>query len=88
MNKLNQVEEAAKKLVEHFGGQVAAANALQVKQPTISNLVRGKHGASAELALRAELATGGAVKAYQLCPKLAGLYGGRPEEPEEVREAS
>lgn len=79
--------EAVKKLIDHFGSQAKAAKALGIEQPNISNWLRGKNRVSAVLALRAELATGGAVKAVDLCPKLAGLHDAQPES-EEVRKAS
>ncbi|WP_445360400.1 YdaS family helix-turn-helix protein [Microbulbifer sp. EKSA005] len=74
MDKSDQVEKAIKKLIEHFGSQKAAAKALRISQPTISNLLNGNHGASAVLALRAEQVAGGVVRAVDLCPKLAELF--------------
>lgn len=74
MNKFDRVTKAVKKLIKHFGGQQAAADALGISQPTISNLLNGKHGASAELALRAERAAVGVVRAVDLCPRLAELF--------------
>ncbi|GAA5446083.1 hypothetical protein Misp06_04291 [Microbulbifer sp. NBRC 101763] len=74
MDKSDRVEKAVRKLIEHFGGQKDTAKALRVSQPTVSNLLHGKHGASAELALRAELVAGGVVSAVDLCPKLAQLF--------------
>jgi DNA-binding transcriptional regulator YdaS (Cro superfamily) len=89
MNRSDGVEEAIKKLIEHFGGQQAAARALKVSQPTISNLLRGIHGASATLALRAERVAGGLVRAEDLCPKLAELFEAADQQCiPEVREAS
>jgi|GEM_PF-1061247 len=77
------------KLIDHFGTQAKTAKALQVEQPTVSNWLRGIHGVSVEHALRAELATGGAVKAVDLCPKLAGLYGDAgPPDDAGIRKAS
>ncbi|WP_299582037.1 YdaS family helix-turn-helix protein [uncultured Microbulbifer sp.] len=89
MNKLNRVEMAVKKLIEHFGGQQAAAKALKVSQSTISNLKRGKQGASATLALRAEREAGGLVRAVDLCPELAELFEAADQQGiPEIREAS
>jgi transcriptional repressor of cell division inhibition gene dicB len=64
---------AIKKLVDDLGGQVTAAEALKVAQPTVSNWVNGKHGMSAIVAMRAERLTGGAVLASDLCPELNEL---------------
>ncbi|BCS45179.1 MULTISPECIES: transcriptional regulator [Pseudomonas syringae group genomosp. 2] len=58
------------KLVEHFGSQNATATALGVKQGTVSGWVRGIHGMAAEVAMRAELATKGAIKARELRPSI------------------
>lgn len=60
------------KLVSHFGSQVKAAEALGVKQGTVSGWVSGKHGMSALTAIRAERVTGGVFKAEELCPDLEG----------------
>ncbi|WP_033901835.1 Cro/CI family transcriptional regulator [Pseudomonas sp. FH1] len=59
-----------KKLVEHFGSQSATAAALKVKQGSVSGWVRGLHGCSAEVALRAEILTGGKILARDLRPSL------------------
>ncbi|MBP5969928.1 transcriptional regulator [Pseudomonas iridis] len=59
-----------KKLVEHFGSQAATAAALKVKQGTVSGWVRGLHGCSAEVALRAEILTNGQILACDLRPSL------------------
>ena len=61
-----------KKLVEHFGSQAATADALDVKQGTVSGWVRGLHGCSAEVALKAERLTSGKILARDLRPSLAG----------------
>ena len=61
---------AVKALIDHFKGQKAAADAVGVKQPTISAWLSGGHGVSPIKALRAESVTGGAVKAVDLCPEL------------------
>ncbi|WP_275628996.1 YdaS family helix-turn-helix protein [Pseudomonas sp. 273] len=59
------------RLVEHFHGQVKTAEALGVKQGTVSGWVSGRHGMSAVTALRAEAETLGAFKAIELCPALS-----------------
>jgi DNA-binding transcriptional regulator YdaS (Cro superfamily) len=61
-----------KKLVEHFGSQAATAAALNVKQGSVSGWVRGLHGCSAEVALRAEVLTEGKILARDLRPSLSG----------------
>jgi DNA-binding transcriptional regulator YdaS (Cro superfamily) len=58
------------KLVEHFGSQTATAAALGVKQGTVSGWVRGLHGCAAEVAMRAEILTSGAIKARDLRPSI------------------
>ena len=60
-----------KKLVEHFGSQAATAAALEVKQGSVSGWIRGLHGCSAEVALRAERLTKGAIRASDLRPSLS-----------------
>lgn len=55
-------------LVAHFGGQESTAEALGVKQATVSGWVRGAHGMSPGIAVRAERATGGAFSRRDLCP--------------------
>ncbi len=64
-------DAAIKKLVEDLGGQTKAAQALGVKQPTVNGWLSGKHGVSAEVAIRAESLMGGSIKAVWLCPRLA-----------------
>ncbi|QFT53524.1 YdaS family helix-turn-helix protein [Microbulbifer sp. THAF38] len=89
MNRSDKVEEAVKKLIKHFGGQQATAVALGVSQPAISYLLNGKQAASAVLALRAEQAAGGLVRAVDLCPKLAELFEDADQQGiPEFREAS
>lgn len=61
------------KLVEHFGSQNATAAALGVKQGTVSGWVRGIHGCTAEVAMRAEILTAGAIKARDLRPGIPYL---------------
>ena len=57
-------------LVDHFGGQVAAANALKVSQSNISGYTAGRWNMSEKVAIRAEKATDGKFKAVDLCPTL------------------
>lgn len=59
-------------LVSHFGTQTKAADALGVDQTSISGWVRGKHGMSPAVALRAEKLTAGKFKAADLCPAVFG----------------
>ncbi|ATH79521.1 hypothetical protein CLM76_09260 [Vreelandella venusta] len=59
-----------KSLVSHFGGQIQTAEALSVNQGAVSNWVRGKHGMSPAVALRAEKLTEGKFTAAQLCPSV------------------
>ncbi|MGQ7253946.1 Cro/CI family transcriptional regulator [Vreelandella titanicae] len=61
---------AFQSLVDHFGGQLQTAEALNVNQGAVSNWVRGKHGMSPAVALRAEKLTDGAFTRYQLCPSV------------------
>ncbi|TCQ94093.1 Cro/CI family transcriptional regulator [Pseudomonas sp. JUb52] len=61
------------RLVKFFGSQELTAKALGVKQGTVSGWVRGVHGCTALVALRAEVATGGAIKARDLCPGIPEL---------------
>ena len=63
-------ETAIRTLVESLGGQVKTAQALGVKQPTVSGWLNGKHGVSAEVAIRAETLLNGEIKAVWLCPRL------------------
>ncbi|MBK0062176.1 MULTISPECIES: YdaS family helix-turn-helix protein [unclassified Acinetobacter] len=57
-------------LVEYFGGQDAAAKALNVSQSNISGYTSGRWNMSAKVAIRAEKATEGKFKAFDLCPAL------------------
>lgn len=57
-------------LVEHFGTQQKVADALRVDQGTVSGWVRGRHGMSPVVALKAEGITGGKFQATDLCPDL------------------
>ncbi|UTA78991.1 helix-turn-helix domain-containing protein [Halomonas sp. XH26] len=60
------------RLVDHFKTQTKAAEALGVDQTTVSGWVRGKHGMSPAVALRAEKITEGKFKAAELCPSVFG----------------
>ena len=60
------------RLVRHFGTETKAANAIGVSQATVHNWKKGAHGVRAEHAIAAEKASGGEVKAYELCPALQG----------------
>ncbi|MDT8895664.1 Cro/CI family transcriptional regulator [Halomonas sp. I1] len=66
------MQEVFEKLVRHFGTQTRAAEALGVDQTTISGWVRGVHGMSPVVALRAEKLTAGEFKAADLCPAVFG----------------
>lgn len=70
-----------KRLVEHFGSQATTAGALNVKQGTVSGWVRGLHGCSAEVALRAEMLTDGKIRARDLRPSLTGTISEAPRDP-------
>jgi DNA-binding transcriptional regulator YdaS (Cro superfamily) len=59
------------RLVKFFGTQERTADALGVKQASVSGWVSGKHGISELHAIKAEAVTGGAIKAIELCPRLA-----------------
>ncbi|MEH6641423.1 Cro/CI family transcriptional regulator [Vreelandella glaciei] len=60
------------RLVNHFGGQLHTAKALNVNQGAVSNWVRGKHGMSPAVALRVEKLTDGKFTRWQLCPSVFG----------------
>lgn len=55
-------------LIDHFGGQEATADQLQVKQASVSGWARGVHGMSPAVAVRAEKATDGEFSRRDLCP--------------------
>ncbi|MEM8499919.1 MAG: YdaS family helix-turn-helix protein [Pseudomonadota bacterium] len=59
-----------KKLIQHLGGQLAAAEKLGVSQPTVSAWENGAHGMSAITALKAAAITNNAFVADELCPDL------------------
>ena len=60
------------RLVDHFGGQIKTAKALQVNQGAVSNWVNDKHGMSPAVAIRTEKLTEGAFTRAQLCPSVFG----------------
>lgn len=62
-----------KSLVNYCGTQIKTAQLLKVDQATVSGWVRGKHGMSPVVALRAEKITNGQFKASELCPALAEM---------------
>lgn len=64
------MSDVFEKLVKHFKTQEATAVALGVKQGSVSGWVRGVHGCSVLVALRAERITNGVIKAKDLCPEL------------------
>lgn len=64
-------EILVKNLIAHFGSQASTAEALNVKQPTVSAWLRGTHGISALTALRIERVTEGKFKAVDFCHDLA-----------------
>ncbi len=64
------MENQFARLVAHFGSQAATAEALGVKQGTVSGWVRGIHGCTADIALLAEIVTKGAIKARDLRPSI------------------
>lgn len=55
-------------LVEHFRTQKETAARLNVDQSTVSGWVRGSHGMSPAVAIRAERVTDGLFTRQQLCP--------------------
>jgi len=81
------MKDEFKKLVAFFGSQKATCDALSVKQGTVSGWVRGLHGCSAEVAMRAEIATGGAILARNLCPGIPLAFG-HPATTEALSHAS
>ncbi|WP_236176108.1 transcriptional regulator [Pseudomonas qingdaonensis] len=64
------MKSPTERLIEYFGSQQATADALGVKQGTVSGWARRIHGMSADVALRAEIATAGAVTARELRPSI------------------
>lgn len=72
--------EPVVRLIKYFGGQIPTAKALKVEQGTVSGWLNCAHGVSSFNAMRAEAITKGAIKANELCPKLADI----DEQPEEA----
>jgi len=64
------METPIERLIKHFGNQQKTAEALGVKQGTVSGWATGRHGVSEVHALIAEKLTGGTIKAVDLCPRL------------------
>lgn len=64
------MSSAISDLVTFFGGQSKTASALGVSQPTVNGWLNGKHGVSAEIALKAERISEGQIKAVDLCHRL------------------
>lgn len=62
--------EPIERAVELLGGQTAAAAAIGVSQPTVSNWMRGQHKVTPANAVAIERATGGAVRREELCPDI------------------
>ena len=60
-------------LIDHFGSQAATAKAIGVKQPTVSGYVNGRWSITPIVAMRAEHATKGEIKAVDLCPALKSV---------------
>lgn len=67
------METPIEKLIKHFGNQQKTAEALGVKQGTVSGWATGRHGVSEVHALVAERLTDGAIKAVDLCPRLLAV---------------
>lgn len=63
--------EAIERAIKHFGSQAALASALGVKQPTVSEWLRGERPVPAERCPEIERATGGAVRCEDLRPDVA-----------------
>jgi transcriptional repressor of cell division inhibition gene dicB len=61
-------------LIEHFGSQVKTAEALKVKQPTVSAWLHNTHGVSAGVALRLQRITYGRFLAVDYCAQLKEGY--------------
>lgn len=78
MNK--ERKKAFSKLIKHFKTQQATAEALGVKQGSVSGWVRGLHGCSAVIAIRAEKRTNGKIKAEDLCPELRESPAVNPDQ--------
>lgn len=62
------MESIYQRLVDYFDTQDATAEALDVKQASVSGWVNGVHGMSPRVAARAEKVTNGAFSREELCP--------------------
>lgn len=62
--------ENIKQLIAFFGSQEKLADALQVKQPTVSDWLRGRRPISAKHCIQLELITNGQFKAKDLRPDI------------------
>lgn len=62
-----------KNLIANFGSQILLADALGLKQGTITGWLNNKHGISERNALKIEKLTNGKFRAVDLCPRLAEL---------------
>lgn len=60
-------------LIKSFGSQTKLAEALNIKQGTVTGWLYKKHGISERNALKIEKMTGGKFKAVELCPRLAEI---------------
>jgi DNA-binding transcriptional regulator YdaS (Cro superfamily) len=67
-NAYDVVMESIERAIKYFGSQAALAAALGVKQPTISEWLRGDRQVPAERCPDIERATGGAVRCEELRP--------------------
>ena len=70
-NAYTEAMEPIKRAIECFGSQAAMASALGVKQPTISEWLRGERRVPAERCPEIERATGGKVRCEDLRPDVA-----------------
>jgi DNA-binding transcriptional regulator YdaS (Cro superfamily) len=60
--------EAIERAIKHFGSQAALASALGIRQPTISEWLRGERPVPEGRCPEIEQATGGAVRCEDLLP--------------------
>ncbi|WP_069383993.1 transcriptional regulator [Halomonas caseinilytica] len=68
------METPISRLIRFFGTQERTAQALGVSQASVSGWAGSKHGISELHAIKAERLTGGAIKAEELCPRLATVH--------------
>lgn len=61
------------RLIKHFGTQEKLAEAIKVRQGTVTGWLNNKHGISYFNARKIEKITNGEIKAIDLCPKFAEL---------------